>query len=86
METEGYNAVFDRPRRKRTTSIERALDQLTPDQREAIALCRSARLSSAEAGRIMERSDAAVRQLLGRGLYRLTKLLGADFTDRGDMD
>ena len=64
--------------RESVESFERAFDQLTPEQREAITLCKLSQLTAAQAGEVMDRSEDAVRQLLGRGLYRLTKILEGD--------
>ena len=60
--------------RMRTTAST-AFDGLTVDQREAISLCRMAGMTASQAGAVMDRSEDAVRKLLGRGLFRLGKLL-----------
>jgi RNA polymerase sigma-70 factor (subfamily 1) len=57
--------------------IEAAFDALEPHYREVITLSRISGLGSAEIGRRMGKSDAAVRQLLGRALVRLSALLEA---------
>ncbi len=61
--------------RESSESFERARDQLTPEQREAITRCKLSQLTTAQAGEVMDRSEDAVRQLLGRGPYRTTKVL-----------
>ncbi len=57
--------------------IEAAFDELEPHYREVITLSRISGLGAAEIGERMGRSDAAVRQLLGRALVRLSALLAA---------
>jgi len=55
--------------------LEAALDVLSPDDREVIALSRFAELPVAEVAARMQRSEAAVRKLLGRAVVRLTREL-----------
>jgi RNA polymerase sigma-70 factor (ECF subfamily) len=55
--------------------IARALQKLPEDQREVIRLSRVVGLSRAEIARTMDRSPAAIRELLHRALARLDRLL-----------
>ena len=55
--------------------LEAAMDALTPDFREVIALARLAELPHVEVARIMNRSEVAVRSLLARALVAMTKEL-----------
>ncbi len=57
------------------TRIHRALDQISPDRGEAIRLCIFGELSAAEAGQVMDKSEAAVKMLLHRGLKDLREKL-----------
>lgn len=67
------------PRREeRFEKLRAALDKLTPDLREAILLVRIEGLSIPEAARRMKRSEAAVRQLISRGLRRLRSTIGGE--------
>ena len=52
-------------------SISRALRQLSPDRSEAIILTFFSGLSNAEAGRVLNKSEAAVKMLVSRGLQDL---------------
>lgn len=52
-------------------TLEAALETLSPDYREVIALSRLAELPHAEIARIMGRSEGAVRTLLSRALVDL---------------
>lgn len=51
--------------------LRRALQQLSPDRAEAIALCFFAGLDPCEAASALGKSEAAVRMLLSRGLHDL---------------
>jgi RNA polymerase sigma-70 factor, ECF subfamily len=51
--------------------IQRALHTLSPDRSEALALCLFGELSAAEAGRVLGKSEAAVKMLVFRGLRDL---------------
>lgn len=55
-----------------------ALRRLSPEQAEAVTLRVFGQLSSAEVGRIMGKSDTAVRMLVYRALQRLRQELAAD--------
>ena len=59
-------------------ALQRALEQLNPDQREVIALARLAGLPIPEVARVMGRTENAVRTLLSRSLVALSAEL-----DRG---
>lgn len=61
--------------------IEGAFAELPEDYREVILLSRVVGLSRAEVAREMERSEAAVRNLLFRGLMRLGELLDMEAAD-----
>lgn len=56
--------------------LRRALDQLSPDQREVIDLRYLRQLSVAETAAKMDRTERAVRSLCVRALIRLRELLG----------
>ena len=57
---------------------ERAFDQLAPDYREAITLHRIVGLEYPEIAAAMGRSKEAVRNLVYRGLSRLSALLSPE--------
>ena len=52
-------------------SISRALKKLSPDRAEALILTYFGGLSQAEAGRVLNKSEAAVKMLISRGLQDL---------------
>lgn len=52
-------------------SISRALRQISPDRAEALILTYFSSLSHAEAGRVLNKSEAAVKMLVSRGLQDL---------------
>jgi RNA polymerase sigma-70 factor, ECF subfamily len=52
-------------------SISHALRQLSPDRSEALILTYFSGLSHAEAGRVLNKSEAAVKMLISRGLQDL---------------
>lgn len=54
-----------------STTLELAMESLSPDHREVIALSRLAELPHAEIARVMGRSEGAVRTLLSRALVEL---------------
>jgi RNA polymerase sigma-70 factor (ECF subfamily) len=56
--------------------LEEAMDELPEDYREAITLHRLVGLSQSEIAASMGRSEGAVRNLIYRGLARLTILMG----------
>ncbi len=51
--------------------VHRALGQLSPDRAEVIALCFFGSLTTTEIGRVLGKSEAAVKMLLSRGLKDL---------------
>jgi RNA polymerase sigma-70 factor (ECF subfamily) len=51
--------------------IQRALRILSPDRAEALTLCLFGDLTAAEAGRVLGKSEAAVKMLVFRGLRDL---------------
>ncbi|MFZ6027115.1 MAG: RNA polymerase sigma factor [Chloroflexota bacterium] len=55
--------------------IGRAIRHISPDRAEALGLRLVAGLSAAEAGRVMGKSEAAVKMLVHRGLQELQKML-----------
>jgi len=57
--------------------VARAVQQLTPDQREVVGLRFFAGLSSKEVGAILKKSDGAVREMQRAGLEKLRRLLNA---------
>lgn len=61
--------------REQLQRFEAAFDALPDDYREAIALQRLVGLDYAEIAAVMQRSEGAVRNLVYRGLARLTSLL-----------
>lgn len=58
-------------RRLQIESVSRALRGISPDRSEAIALTFFGGLSNAEAGRVLNKSEAAVKMLVSRGLQDL---------------
>ena len=52
-------------------SVFRALQQISPDRAEALILIYFGGLSNAEAGQVLNRSEAAVKMLISRGLQDL---------------
>lgn len=52
-------------------SVARALNQISPDRAEAIILSFFGGLSNVEAGRVLKKSEAAVKMLISRGLQDL---------------
>ena len=58
-------------RRLQLESVSRALRQISPDRSEAIILTFFGGLSNAEAGRVLKKSEAAVKMLVSRGLQDL---------------
>ncbi|MBN1449660.1 MAG: RNA polymerase sigma factor [Anaerolineales bacterium] len=51
--------------------IRNALRQLSPERAEALILCYFGGLNAVEAGRVLGKSEAAVKMLLSRGLHDL---------------
>lgn len=56
--------------------VRRAMEQLTPDQREVVRLRFFAELSSRETAAVMRRKDGAVREMQRAALEKLRGLLG----------
>jgi RNA polymerase sigma-70 factor (ECF subfamily) len=52
-------------------SVSRAVRQISPDRAEAITLSYFAGLTNSEVGRVMNKSEAAVKMLISRGLQDL---------------
>ena len=63
-------------RQERFDRLEAAVKQLAPEYRQVILLCRIEGLTSAEAAERLNRSPAAVRQLLLRALRELKQTFG----------
>jgi RNA polymerase sigma-70 factor, ECF subfamily len=61
--------------------IQRVLRTLSPDRAEAIALCVFGELTAAEAGRVLGKSDAAVKMLVFRGLRDLRPQLAQNLEE-----
>ena len=59
--------------------IQAAVRQLSPDQRQAITLRFGTGLRNAEVGRVMRKSEGAVKLLVFRGLRSLERRLGPEF-------
>lgn len=57
--------------RLRLESVSRALRQISPDRAEALILTYFGGLTQAEAGRVLNKSEAAVKMLVSRGLQDL---------------
>jgi RNA polymerase sigma-70 factor, ECF subfamily len=55
--------------------IQRALRTLGPDRAEALVLCLFSDLTASEAGRVLGKSEAAVKMLVFRGLHDLRSQL-----------
>jgi RNA polymerase sigma-70 factor (ECF subfamily) len=62
-------------RRIQFAQVSQALRELKPERAEAIVLCLFANLTAREAGQAMEKSEAAVKMLLLRGLGELREKL-----------
>ncbi len=58
-------------RQMQSHEIHRALRHLSSDRAEVIALCFFGGLDYSEAGRVLGKSEAAVKMLLSRGLHDL---------------
>jgi RNA polymerase sigma-70 factor (ECF subfamily) len=72
--------LVDHYRRKKVNlpmvaQVAKALRNLAPDQAEAVTLRIFAELSAMEVGRVMGKSEAAVKMLVHRGLQRLKEKL-----------
>jgi RNA polymerase sigma-70 factor (ECF subfamily) len=52
-------------------SVSRALRQISPDRAEALILTYFSGLSNAETGRVLNKSEAAIKMLISRGLQDL---------------
>jgi RNA polymerase sigma factor (sigma-70 family) len=52
-------------------AVSRALKQISPDRAEALILIYFGGLSNAEAGQVLNKSEAAVKMLISRGLQDL---------------
>lgn len=71
--------------RENERRIQRALEALTPEQREAILLSRYQGLSYAEIAQIAGCSEGAVKTRVFRAMETLKKVLVADDVSRGDQ-
>jgi len=70
-------------RRIQFAQVRQALGELKPERAEAITLCLFANLTSGEAGRVMGKSEGAVKMLLLRGLGELRDKLSATQVEEG---
>ncbi|HVC40095.1 MAG TPA: sigma-70 family RNA polymerase sigma factor [Candidatus Dormibacteraeota bacterium] len=66
-------------RSEQVQRIQAAVRQLSPDQRQAITLRFGTGLRNAEVGRVMRKSEGAVKLLVFRGLRSLERRLGPEF-------
>ena len=77
-------------REERFDRLKKAIDTLSPDHRQVILLARIERLPAKEIARRMDRSTAAVAQLLSRALKSLRENFGhtesLSLPDRGLYD
>jgi len=67
--------------RLQVEQIQRALRTLSPDRAEALSLCVFGELTAAEAGRVLGKSEAAVKMLVFRGLRDLRPQLAHSLED-----
>jgi RNA polymerase sigma-70 factor (ECF subfamily) len=58
-------------RRLQIDQVHQALKQISPERAEALTLCFFGGLKPAEAGRVLKKSEAAVKMLISRGLNDL---------------
>jgi len=58
-------------RRLQMDQVHHALKHISPERAEALSLCFFGGLNAAEAGRILGKSEAAVKMLISRGLHDL---------------
>ena len=58
-------------RRLQMDQIHQALKQISPDRAEALILCFFSGLNTKEAGRVLGKSEGAVKMLVSRGLHDL---------------
>ena len=61
--------------REAAAAVQAALDDLSEEHREVITLARLVKLPHAVIAEVMERSEAATRQLLARAMVQLTRAL-----------
>ncbi len=66
-------------RSEQVRRVQAAVRQLSPDQRQAIALRFGTGLRNAEVARVMRKSEGAVKLLIFRGLRSLERRLGPEF-------
>lgn len=59
-------------------SVRKAMEQLTPDQREVLQLRFFGGLSSKEVAGVMKKTDGSVREMQSNALERLRQLLGSN--------
>ncbi len=60
--------------------VTKAMEQLTPEQRQVVGLRFFGGLSSKEVGEVLRKSDGAVREMQRASLEKLRKLLNVQFT------
>lgn len=69
--TSGLAPESEASLRLQMQAVSRALQQISRERAEAIRLCLISGLTCAEAGRVLRKSEAAVKMLLSRGLRDL---------------
>ena len=58
-------------RRLQMDQVHQALKHISPDRAEALVLCFFSGLTANEAGRVLGKSESAVKMLISRGLHDL---------------
>jgi DNA-directed RNA polymerase specialized sigma24 family protein len=71
LPTPGLSPDKAAAQRLQLDQVYHALKQLSPDRSEALILCYFGGLTAAEAGRVLAKSEAAVKMLISRGLHDL---------------
>lgn len=74
----GINPVMEAERNMELERVTKAMEQLTREQREVLGLRFFSGLSSREAGRVLNKSDGAVREMQRAAIEKLRNLLSAD--------
>jgi RNA polymerase sigma factor (sigma-70 family) len=75
--SDGNDPVRHVETNERAAALKKAIDQLSPEQREALILCRFQGLKSREAARILNCSENTVKARLFRAVERLRKICSA---------
>jgi RNA polymerase sigma-70 factor (ECF subfamily) len=74
----GTNPALSAERNLELERVKKAMEQLTREQREVLALRFFSGLSSKETGNILNKSDGAVREMQRAALERLRRLAGTE--------